>query len=181
MSKLKTFVISCAAAVSAVFMTGAPSSCDPENWLDPDRYDELQRPAHARITIHSIVKYRQGDMTEQTIPTYTKEKITVGAPWLTSKEIEHIDIRPRPGKPGYYDLLLTLSQKGRREWIMLSNAHQNDNIAFVIDGVFYRSFRPRLLLNESDVQVLIDGPFDQATARELAWNSEVNYIKINRL
>jgi len=180
MKKLKTICLSCAAVVSAVFMMGAPSSCEPKNWMDPDRYDELQKPPRGSITIHKIIKYRQGDKTEQTITTYTKQEITVSSPWLTSKEIEHIDVSPRPGKPGYYDLVLTLTQKGRREWIMLSNAHQHEDLAFVIDGMFYRSFRPRLLYNESDVKILIDGPFDQATARELAWNSEFNYIKINR-
>ncbi len=177
--KKKSILFTLAAAFSTMFLVGAPSSCDPDNWLDPDRYEELQRPPRMKVTIHRIVKYRYGKETEMTIPTYTKKEITVDSPWFTSREIEHIDAVPRPSKPGYYDLELTLTQKGRREWIMLSNAHIHEDVAFVIDGIFYRSFRPQRIMDENTLKVRIDGPFDPATAKELAYHSEFNYIKIN--
>ncbi len=177
--KKKSLLLCCAAAMCTLLLVGAPSSCDPENWLDPDRYEELQRPARAKITVHRIIKYRYGKETEVTIPTYTKKEVTVDSPWFTSREIEHIDAVPRPSKPGYYDLVLTLTQKGRREWIMLSNANLHEEVAFVIDGVFYRSFRPQQILDESTLKVRIDGPFDPATAKELAYHSEFNYMKLN--
>ena len=47
------------------------------------------------------------------------------------------------------------------------------------DGYFYRAFRPRRLVGEDDLTVLIDGPFDQATAKTLEFHSEFNYIKLN--
>ncbi len=178
--KYKAILLTAAFVTIAAFSIGAPSSCDPQYWTDPEALEELQRPPYARISVHSIVKYRHGEQTEATIPTYTKKEITVGTLWLTSQEIEHIDAVPRPSKPGYYDLELTLTDKGRREWIMLSNAHIHEDLAFIIDGVFYRSFRPRLLKSEKDRIVTIDGPFDQATAREIAYHSEFNYMKINR-
>ena len=49
----------------------------------------------------------------------------------------------------------------------------------MIDGYFYRAFRPRLLMEENDLTVIIDGPFDQATAKSLEYHSEFNYIKLN--
>ena len=179
MSRIKPLLVSAAAVVAAVFAMGAPSSCSPENWLDPDRYEELQRPPQAKISIHPVIKYRHGAETEMTIPTYSKREVTVSSPWLTSREIEKVQAVPRPSKPGYYDLEITLTQKGRREWIMLSNAYAHEEMAFVIDGVFYRGFRPRRLLDENSVLVFVDGPFDPATAKELAYHSEFNYMKLN--
>lgn len=182
--KSKPLLLSVAALVSSVFLTGAPSACDPENWLDPDRYAKLQEPPAGKISIHSIVRYRYGDSTEQTIATYSGREITINTvPFLTSKEIEKIALLPHPGRPGYYDLQVTLTpQRGRHLWIGLSNAgvSKNEELAFVIDGMFYRGFRPRLLQTDSDTTVIIDGPFDSATAQELAANADFNYIKLNR-
>ncbi len=175
----KPLLLGFAAIACSLFLVGAPSSCDPENWLDPDRYEELQRPPRMKITVHKIVKYQYGKETEMTIPTYTKKEITVDTPWFSSREIEKIEAVPRLSKPGYYDLVLTLTQKGRREWIMLSNAHLHEDVAFVIDGIFYRSFRPQRIMDESTLTVRVDGPFDPATARELAYHAEFNYMKLN--
>lgn len=178
---VKRTLLSAAALCCTVILCGAPSSCDPKYWMDPEMYEELQRPPSSRFTIHRIVKYRQGKETERTIPTYSRREVTVDMPWFSSKDVEKIEAVPRAAKPGYYDLKLTLSPQGRAPWIMLSNAtaHQHEDVAFVIDGYFYRAFRPRLLVEENDLTVIIDGPFDQATAKALEFHSELNYIKLN--
>lgn len=179
MKKQKVFLLSAALIVCSVFLIGAPSACEPRFWADPDAMEELQRPARARIAVRSIIKYRYGEQTEATIPTYTKQEITVGQLWLSSREIEKIDMLPRAGNPGYYDLEITLTDKGRREWIMLSNANARNYLSFIIDGIHYRSFKPRMLTSDNDLKVILDGPFDQATASELVHHSEFNYIKLN--
>lgn len=177
--KIKRILMTVSAACFAVLLCGAPSSCDAKYWMDPDMYEELQRPPTARVTIHRIVKYRQGKDTEMTIDTYTRRKITVDVPWFSSRDIEKIEAVPRPSKPGFYDLKLTLSPTGRNPWIMLSTGNMHEDMAFVIDGVFYRAFQPRQLVGESDLEVIVDGPFDQATAKTLEYHSEFNYIKLN--
>lgn len=179
MKKMRLFLLSAAFAGCSIFLIGAPSSCEPRFWTDPEAMEELQRPPRARISVRSIIKYRYGEQTEAKIPTYTKQEITVGQLWLSSKEVEKIEMLPRPSNPGYYDLQLTLTDKGRREWIMLSNANARNYLSFIIDGIHYRSFKPRMLTTDDDLTVIIDGPFDQATASELAFQSEFNYIKLN--
>lgn len=179
MKKTKLLLLSAAFVGCSIFLIGAPSACEPRFWTDPDAMEELQSPPQARISVRSIIKYRYGEQTEATIPTYTKQQITVGQLWLSSKEVEKIEMRPRASNPGYYDLELTLTDKGRREWIMLSNANARNYLSFIIDGIHYRSFKPRMLTSDNDVKVIIDGPFDQATASELVFHSEFNYIKLN--
>jgi len=74
---------------------------------------------------------------------------------------------PRGNDPDMYDLLLTLSDRGRKMWIALSVANKNTQLAFAVDGMIYRKFVPRLLYDDTTFEILVDGPFDPATAMEL--------------
>ncbi len=179
--KMKQIIFALAALSTVLFATGAPNSCETKYWLDPDGYAKMQEPPEARISFHSIVKYRQGESTEQTIATYSGGEITIAAnPYLTSRDIEGVEMLPSADRKGYYDLRLTLTNRGRKLWIGLSEQNYNEDVAFVIDGMFYRCIRPRKLQTDSDVTVVVDGPFDKATAMEIVANADFNYLKLNK-
>ena len=82
---LKRTLLTAAALCCTLLLCGSPSSCDPKYWMDPENYEELQRPPSSRFTIHKIVKYRQGKETERTIPTYSRREVTVDMPWFPPK------------------------------------------------------------------------------------------------
>ena len=65
-------------------------------------------------------------------------------------------------------------------WIGLSVPNQRNQLAFVIDGMFYRSFQPRLIYDDVTDEIIIDGPFDKATALEIQNQSQKNHRKANR-
>ena len=100
-------------------------------------------------------------------------------PLLFSKEIMSITAIPRVSDPDFYDLRVKLTSRGRKMWIGLSVPNQKTNLAFVIDGMYYRSFRPRMIYDDVTDEIIIDGPFDKATALEVQNNAEKNYKKAN--
>ena len=58
--------------------------------------------------------------------------------------------------------------------------HKGTQLAFVIDGTVYRGFVPRQLDNDEAMSVIVDGPFDQATAMALQNNAKYNYYKMRK-
>ena len=132
------------------------------------------------ITIHEIVEYPMAKAIERQIPTYSGRKIWVNINYYThSSVIKKIELVSR--KTGeFYDLKLFLNRKGRMHWMSLSTEYRNKRVAFVINNVFYRSFSPRPLVGEYDVDddstyVLIEGPFDKSTAEVITEWAPRNY------
>ena len=74
-------------------------------------------------------------------------------------------------------LRLNLTPAGGAIWRQLSVDHRTDTttLAFVVDGVLYRTFRPRFLYDNTDT-VVIDGPFDEPMALNLEANSIRNFM-----
>lgn len=170
--------------VFAVLLFGAASllisGCEPKNYFDPERVEALEQPAKEKISIHTIVKYRQGNETEQEIQTFTGRTVTINTvPWITSKDIVDVQAVPRPNT-NYYDLKIKLTEpRGRHKWIGLSNANRKEPLAFVVDGMFYRSFIPRMMADETGVEVIIDGPFDPVIALGIQKEADLNYYRLN--
>lgn len=171
-----------AAVCTAVLMMGV-EECDPDK-MDSQIETLLQtetEPPKGAISIHEIVKYPHADETEQKIPSYFGADITIRRlPLLFYKEIESVTMVPRTNDPEFFDLRLKLSGRGRKMWIGLSVPNQRNQLAFVIDGMYYRSFRPRIIYDDTTDVVTIDGPFDRATAMELQANGEKNHKKANK-
>lgn len=174
-----TFRILAAAAALVILACGF-NKCSIEE-LDPEYLEAVSQPVKAPVTVQSIVKNRQGEMIEKMIPTYTGKEVCVNSvPLINSKYIEKIEAVKRATDPNYYDLKLYFNDTGRKLWIALSNYNRTEKLAFVIDGRFYRGFVPRLLVDDQSMDVMIDGPFDQATALEVQNESIMNYKKLNR-
>jgi hypothetical protein len=97
--------------------------------------------------------------------------------------IKKVELIPRDDKGAFYDLKLFLNHKGRLRWMQLSNAFAHEKIGFVVDGVFYRSFYPKPMVGDYDdgenTYVVIEGPFDEGTAKALKKHAEDNYLYYN--
>lgn len=185
MSRLKQIMAIFCVIFAGVLMMGA-SSCDPEDTfatlMDPDAAAEMAKPAEYVVSIHKIIRYPRSEMIELQIPSYFGDDIVVNRNYyLHSKEITKIDIVERKNEPGFYDVVLHLTNRGQKMWIGLSVANRNTPMAFVIDGNNYRNFIPKMIMNDAEMSVMIDGPFDQATALGLQKNSERNHKKINKM
>ena len=147
----KKFVMPALALCTACLMMGV-EECDPENptkameeLLDPS----LAEAPKAVISIHEIIRYPRASEIEQKIPSYFGKDVTINRnPMLFSKEIIEIKAIPQVRDPNYFDLHLKLTVRGRKMWIGLSVNNRREQLAFVIDGMFYRSFQPRMIYDD---------------------------------
>lgn len=170
-------------ACAAVLCCGA-ESCDEDSidtLLDPEQWGSSMQEPKGVVSIHSVIRYRRGDSMEKMLPSYFGDDVCV-APLqlLDSGNIKEIQAIPIPDDPGFYNLKLKLSDRGRKLWIGLSVPNKGTQLAFVIDGMVYRGFVPRLLYNDTTDEVIVDGPFDQATAMELQNQSKRNYKRMEK-
>ena len=141
----------------------------------------MQKPARNVISIHEVIRHKTGDSIERTVSSYFGNDVTIHAmQLLDSSEIKYIQPVPIPGDQGFYNLRLDLTERGRKLWINLSVQHKGTELAFVIDGTVYRGFVPRMLDDDVDTDVIVDGPFDQATALALQNNAKFNYFKLRK-
>ncbi len=169
---------------SACLLMGS-STCNPEEtWemmLDPEAAEKMMAEPEYVVTVHQIVKYPRAEMLEKAIPSYFGDSVIVNQNYyISSKEIEKIELLERKTDPGFYDLKLTFTSRGQKMWIGLSVNNRRNQLAFVIDGMHYRNFEPRLIMDDEDLTVIVDGPFDVATANALQKNSESNFKKLNK-
>jgi len=178
----KRAVMPAAAVCTAVLVMGV-EKCDPDE-MEEKVNEMLQvetEPPKGAISIHEIVKYPKANEMEQKIPSYFGNEITINrVPLLFYKEIENVTAVPRAGDPNFYDLKLKMTTRGRKMWIGLSVPNQRTPLAFVIDGMYYRSFKPRMIYDDTTDEVIVDGPFDQATALEIQNNAAKNHRKSNK-
>ena len=87
---------------------------------------------------------------------------------------------PRPGNTDFFDLKITLTDRGRMLWsAMAVSRAEKKKIGILIDGMFYRAINPPML-TENDVEtVYLEGPFDPATAKGISTNAERNHKIFN--
>ena len=168
---------------TAVFCCGAGAqSCSPDQIdkaFDPENLDMSDRPLEGVIEIQEIIKLRRGTDKEIMAPTMFGDDICVNkAILLDSADVKKIKAIPIEKQPPYYSLELKLTDRGRRHWIGLSLPNRGSHVAFIIDGIVYRTFVPRLLYDDVTDSVIVDGPFDPTTAKKLEDNSARNYFRL---
>ena len=153
--------------------------------MNLDNKTEAYRPVvgdpgmFAVISIHELVKHKRGEDREYEIRSmYGDEVIIDKNQLLDSSDIISIEAIAVNDLPGFYKLRLHLTQDGGKLWRKLSvlGREENPSLAFVIDGVLYRTFRPRFLYSADSDTVVIDGPFDEPTALNLEANAIRNFM-----
>ena len=132
--------------------------------------------------MHEIVKYPRGSDFEREVDSFFGKKICVNSNYfLHSKDISEIEAVKRLDNPDFYNLRLTLSPRGVKMWSAFAVLTRVDRkeLALLIDGIYYRSFSPAVLLDPEANVVTLEGPFDPATASGLLKHAKTNYRKWN--
>ena len=168
---------------TAVFCCGAGGqSCSAEqidHAFDPENLDMSSRPLEGIIEIQEIRTLRRGTDKDIMAPTKFGDDICLNkAILLDSADVKSIKAIPIEKQPPYYSLELKLTDRGRRHWIGLSLPNRATHVAFIVDGIVYRTFVPRLLYDDVTDYIIVDGPFDPATAKKLESNSARNYFRL---
>lgn len=141
---------------------------------------DLSKPV-ALVSIHTVVPYPDGRSGVGKVPAFAGPQPSIElTAWLTSAEIESAEAVERPNHPGVYDIILVLTPEGRRQWEKMLSGKAPEKFAFVVDGVFYRMFKPRRFYDNTVRTIVVDGPFDSVIAPEIAKNARLNYRKLKR-
>ena len=173
--------------VAAASILFAGAGCDLDEAIE--NLEESINPGEPEyvLSVHRIIRYRRGEELEREIDTFSGGVVCVNVnSFLHSRNIKKIDLGARPDDPGFYDLVLHLDRRGQMLWSSIAVQFKGEKMGVVIDGVFYRAFMPTIPnpndidQKTGDVTVLMEGPFDQATATSLAKHSEKNYKAMNR-
>ena len=172
----------CIAAVSFASCNGSASGIlDP---LNVDNKEEVYKPVVGEpgefgvVSIHEIIRHKRGEEREIEIETMFEDELYIDKnPLLDSSDIISIEAIAINDLPGYYKLRFHLTPEGGKSWRKLSIEGRDDSptLAFVIDGIVYRTFKPRFLYKDED-NVVIDGPFDEAAALNLEANAIRNFM-----
>jgi len=173
------------ALLSAAFLFcgSAGRACSPDDidhMLDPENLDMSSRPLEGVVSIREIVTLRRGTDKEVLLPAMFCDDMCLNKTvLLDSSDILSIKAIPIDKQPPYYSLELKLSDRGKRHWIGLSLPNKGNHVAFIIDGMVYRTFVPRLIYDDVTTSVIVDGPFDPTTAKMLESNSSRNHFRLN--
>lgn len=171
----------CLAAACLAACGGSTNILDP---LNVDKKDEVYRPVVGEpgevgvVSIHELIRHKTGAENEYEIETMFEDEIFIDKDQLLdSSDIVTIEAIAINDLPGFYKLRLHLTQEGGRIWrkLCLEGRDESPALAFVIDGVLYRTFRPRFLYSNEDT-VVIDGPFDEVAALNLEANAIRNFM-----
>jgi len=179
--KMKNIAVIFGLLSVAVLLSGM-SSCE-EIMADPDKafQDSVDQTPHYVVTIHEVIKYKRAELVEMDVDCFFGGTICVNKnPFIHSRDIQKVEMIPRPGNPDFFDLKLTLTTRGKMLWSALSVARvEKKKLGILIDGMYYREVHPPML-TETDVEtVLLEGPFDPANAKGVVTNSERNYKIFN--
>ena len=192
-----TFRFLCPAVCLAALV--ALTSCDgsASGILDPlnvDDREEVYKPVVGEpgefgvVSIHEIIRHKRGAEKEIEIETMFEDEIIIDRnPLLDSSDIISIEAIAINDLPGFYKLRLHLTQDGGKIWRKLSLGNLNStasstsapSLAFLIDSVCYRTFKPRFLYSDVD-SVVIDGPFDEPAALNLEANAIRNFMHFSQ-
>jgi len=178
-----------AAAILCILAALCLTACggNASGILDPlnlDNKDETYRPVVGEpgeigvVSIHEIIRYKRGAENECDIGTMFEDEMTIDKnQLLDSSDIISIEAIAIADLPGFYKLRLHLTPEGGKIWRKLSveGRDTSPTLAFVIDGIVYRTFKPRFLYKNED-NVVIDGPFDEPSALNLEANAIRNFM-----
>ena len=172
----------------------ALTSCDgsASSILDPlnvDAREEVYKPVVGEpgkfgvVSIHEIIRHKRGAEKELEVETMFEDEIIIDRnPLLDSSDIISIEAIAINDLPGFCKLRLHLTQDGGKSWRKLSlDSHDSNasSLAFVIDGISYRTIKPRFLYSDQDT-VVVDGPFDEPTALNLEANAIRNFMHFSQ-
>ena len=183
------FLTVAALAVSAA--AALLAACSGSGALDPLNLDSTPgtyKPVVGEpgeigvVSIHDIIRHKRGAENECEIKSMFEDVVVIDKdPLLDSSDIVSIEAIAITDLPGFYKLRLHLTPEGGRIWRKLSIEGREDSpsLAFVIDSVLYRRFRPRFLYTDDD-SVVIDGPFDEPAALNLEANAIRNFMHFSQ-
>ena len=175
----------CLAVSCLVSCEGGSNIFDP---LNVDEKEEVYTPVVGApgeicvVSIHEIIRHKRGDAKELEIGSMFEDEIVIDkTPLLDSSDIISIEAIAINDLPGFYKLRLHLTLEGGKIWRKLSVRERNTSpsLAFVIDGVLYRTFEPRFLYTTEDT-VVVDGPFDEPAALNLEANAIRNFMHFSQ-
>lgn len=174
----------CLAAFTLLTSCGgsASSILDP---LNVDNKDEGYKPVVGQpgefgvVSIHEVIRHKRGAEKEVEVETMFGDEIIVDRnPLLDSSDIISIEAIAINDLPGFYKLRLHLTQDGGKIWRKICVDSRDStafSLAFLIDSVSYRTFKPRFLYSDEDT-VVIDGPFDEPAALNIEANAIRNFM-----
>ena len=172
----------CLAALCMISCGGSGANIfDP---LNVDEKEEVYKPVVGEpgevgvVSIHEIVRYKRGNDNEYEINSMFEDEVIVDKnQLLDSSDIISIEAIAINDLPGFYKLKLRLTQAGGKSWrkFSIEGRDKSPSLAFVIDNVLYRTFKPRFLYSNEDT-VIVDGPFDEAAALNLEANAIRNFM-----
>ena len=179
--KMKTIASIFGLLAVAVLLSGA-SSCE-EFMENPDKAfeDAADQTPRFVVTIHDVIKYKRAELVEKDVDCFFGGTICVNKnPFIHSRDIQKVEMIPRPGNPDFFDLKLTLTTRGKMLWSALAVARaEKKKLGILIDGMYYREVHPPMLTDVEVETVMLEGPFDPANAKGIVTNAERNYKIFN--
>ncbi len=132
------------------------------------------------IAICSIVKYpRAGDL-EQEVQSLDGKSIWINTNQnFSSKYIKDAKVLPRPGDPNVCDLQFKLDRLGKLQWQILAGMHIEQQVAFIVDGIYYTGFVPEPPKSEQNNWVTLRVGINPYTAKGIAKFAKKNYTYYN--
>ena len=182
-------ILACCLAAAGLGLAACGGSAS--GILDPLNVDEKEEgytpvvgePGEfAVVSIHEIVRHKRSAEHECEVETMFGDEIIIDKnPLLDSADIISIEAIPISDLPGFYKIRLHMTPDGGKSWRKLSVDGREDSptLAFVIDEIVYRTFKPRYLYRDED-NVVIDGPFDEPTALNLEANAIRNFMHFSQ-
>ena len=152
--------------------------------LNVDEKEEIYTPVVGEpgevgvVSIHEIVRHKRGNDNEYEIGAMFEDEVVINKDQLLdSSDIISIEAIAINDLPGFYKLRFHLTQDGGKRWrkLCIDGRDLSPTLAFVIDNVLYRTFKPRFLYSDEDT-VVVDGPFDEAAALNLEANAIRNFM-----
>ena len=179
--RIRSAAVALSLMTAAVLVSGI-GSC--EKFLeDPEKalMEETDKTPHYVITIHEIIKYKRAEMLEMDVDCFFGGTICINKnAQIHSRDISKIEMVPRPGNTEFFDLKLTLTERGKMLWSALAILRaENKKVGILIDGMYYRSINPPMLTDQTADTIYLEGPFDPANAKGIVENSERNYKIFN--
>ncbi len=97
-----------------------------------------------------------------------------------SRDIEEIELVPSPNRKGYYQLVLKLSDRGRKRWFAMSGDMTGKPIAILLDGEYQRYFYVDRTYDGRSNYVVISANFSERLANKIKKAAPKNYRHFNR-
>lgn len=178
----RNFLILVTAILSLFYLTGCETFKEAfrqaleEGSSSENPNSDEYRPRYV-ISINSVVEYpRAGDLERQ-LEGINGESIWINSvPIFSSINISDARSIPRPGNPDICDLQFKTDRAGKLKWQVVLGNHRGDQVAFIVDGVYFNSFIPESLDDENSDWITVRIGIDSVTASGIVKFANKNYI-----